>query len=403
MPKRMKPFDIQRKCYNMASVDGRHAEITMYGDVVESRPVDWWTGKEIEGNFIVQDEFLKDLETVNGCDSLTIRINSYGGDAVVGMVIHNRLRELSRGGMKLTAIVDAVAMSAASVIMAACDTVQINPTGLVMIHRAAAFLYGWYNADDLQEQHDAMVAYDDALAEAYVRKTGMSKEEIIGMMGETTYLTGTEAVEKGFADELIEDAEPLRLAASADGTYIFAGGRSIHLAPGMFAPDFIPTIEGEPPAGNKADPEAPAPVDANKTPVDPGNHHKEVNSMNLEQLRAEHPELVQEITDAATSAERERIQAIDEIAGCFAADMIADAKYANHCTAAELAYRAAQAQAKSGNAFLTALNEDNKASAVNGVPAATGDVVDVDPNSPEAMKAAGKQAALAYVQGEKKQ
>ena len=125
--------------------------------------------------------------------------------------------------------------------------------------------------------------------------------------------------------------------------------------------------------------------------------------MTLEQLRAEHPELVQEITDAATTAERERIQAIDEIAGCFAADLIVDAKYANPCSAAELAYRAAQAQAKSGNAFLAALTEDNKDSAVNAVPAATGDVVDVDPNSPEAMKAAGKQAALAFVQGEKKQ
>lgn len=401
MPKQMKPFDIQRKCYNMASVDGRHAEITMYGEVVERRPVDWWTGKEIEGNFIVQSEFLEDLEAVKNCDSLTIRINSYGGDAVVGMMIHNRLRDLSRGGMKLTAVVDAVAMSAASVIMAACDIVQINPTGLVMIHRAAAFQYGWYNADDLQEEHDAMVAYDDALAEAYVRKTGISKDEIIGMMADTTYLTGAEAVEKGFADELIEDAEPLRLAASADGTYIFAGDRKIHLAPGFFAPDFIPTAEKE--RENKADPEAeePAPVDANKTPVDPGNHHKEVNSMNLEQLRAEYPELVQEITDAATSAERERIQAIDEIAGCFAADMIADAKYANPCTAAELAYRAAQAQAKSGNAFLAAMTADNKASAANDVPAADSGEADVDLNSPEALRAAGKQAAQNHLAGRK--
>lgn len=401
MPKQMKPFDIQRKCYNMASLDGRHAEITMYGDVVERRPVDWLTGKEIEGNFIIQSEFLEDLEAVKNCDSLTIRINSYGGDAVVGMMIHNRLRDLSRGGMKLTAVVDAVAMSAASVIMAACDIVQINPTGLVMIHRAATLLWGWYNADEMRENYDALTSYDEALASAYERKTGLSQQEILGMMAETTYMTGREAVERGFADELIEDAEPLNLAASADGTTIFAGGRTIHLAPGMFAPDFIPTIE---PTENKADPEAndPAPVDANKSPADPGNHEEE-KPMTLEQLRAENPELVQEITDAATAAERERIQAIDEIAGCFAPGLIQAAKYADPCSAAELAYRAAKAQAKEGTAFLNALVSDNEASEVNGVPAATGDVVDVDPNSPEAMKAAGKQAALAYVQGEKKQ
>ena len=123
--------------------------------------------------------------------------------------------------------------------------------------------------------------------------------------------------------------------------------------------------------------------------------------MTLEQLRAENPELVQEITDAATNAERERLRAIDEIAGCFAPGLIEDAKYNDPCSAADLAYRAAKAQAKEGTAFLNALVEDNEASKANGVPAATGDVVDVDPNSPEAMKAAGRQAALAYVQGAK--
>ena len=398
-----KSIDIRKPCYAMASRDGNRAEIIMYGDVVEKRPVDWWTDRPIEGNFIIGDEFLKDLDEIKGCSELTIRLNSYGGDAVVGMMIHNRLRELARDGMKLTCIVDAVAMSAASVIMAACDTVRINPTGLVMIHRAATLYFGWYNADELRQGCDALESYDEALAAAYVRKTGISQDELLGMMAETTYLTGTEAVEKGFADELIEDAEPLRLAASADGTRIFAGGRTIHLAPGMFAPDFIPTApEGAETTAEPAQAAGPA-VDANTNPADPGNHHEEVESMNLEQLRAEYPELAQELTDAATNAERERIQAIDEIAGCFAADMIADAKYVNPCTAAELAYRAAQAQAKSGNVFLTAMDADNKASAVNEVPAATGDVVDVDPNSPEAMKAAGKQAALAYAQGEKKQ
>ncbi|MBO4676839.1 MAG: Clp protease ClpP, partial [Oscillospiraceae bacterium] len=214
----MKPFDIKRPCYAMASKNGTDAEITLYGDVVERRPVDWWTGKEIEGSFIIQDEFLEDLKAVAGCKRVTIRLNSYGGDAVVGMLIHNRLREMARGGTALTCVVDAVAMSAASVIMSACDTVQVNATGLVMIHKAAAFQFGWYNADDLGEEKAALDQYDSAIAAAYARKTGMAQEELLTMMGETTYLTGKDAVELGFADELLEDAEPLKLAASADGT-----------------------------------------------------------------------------------------------------------------------------------------------------------------------------------------
>lgn len=387
MPKKI---DIVRKCYDLASVDGRHAEITMYGEVVEKRPVDWWTGKPIEGNFIIGDEFLKDLETIKNCRTLTIRINSYGGDAVVGMMIHNRLRDLARGGMKLTAIVDAVAMSAASVIMAACDTVRINPTGLIMIHRAAAFQFGFYNADDLQQEHDAMVSYDEALANAYVRKTGLSQEEVIGMMAETTYMTGREAVERGFADELIEDAEPLQLAASADGTRIFANGKTIHLAPGMFAPDFIPTADAEP----KAEP-AESAVEANTPPVDSGNLTKEETAMDLEQLREQHPDLVQQIEAAAVNAERDRLRAIDEIAGIYSDEMVQAAKYGDPCTAETLAYRAAMAQVKRGGDIVAALEKD--AEAVNAVNPAPAPVVTAEPSEADVQAAAGKEAAKAFL------
>ena len=387
MPKKI---EIVRKCYNLASVDGRHAEITMYGNVVETWPVDWWTGEKLEGNWIAGDEFLKDLDAIKNCRTLTIRINSYGGDAVVGMMIHNRLRELARGGMKLTAIVDAVAMSAASVIMAACDTVRINPTGLIMIHRAAAFQFGFYNADDLQQEHDAMVSYDEALANAYVRKTGLSQEEVIGMMAETTYMTGREAVERGFADELIEDAEPLQLAASADGTRIFANGKTIHLAPGMFAPDFIPTADAEP----KAEPAEPA-VEANTPPVDSGNLTKEETAMDLEQLREQHPDLVQQIEAAAVNTERDRLRAIDEIAGIYSDEMVQAAKYGDPCTAETLAYRAAKAQAKRGGDIVAALEKD--AEAVNAVNPAPAPVVTAEPSEADVQAAAGKEAAKAFL------
>lgn len=86
-------IDIKKSVYALASVDGENATLTMYGDIYEKRPVDWWTGEPIEGNFILLDEFLDDLEEIRRCKSLTIRMNSYGGDANVANVIHNRLRE----------------------------------------------------------------------------------------------------------------------------------------------------------------------------------------------------------------------------------------------------------------------------------------------------------------------
>lgn len=399
----MPKIDIRRQCYAMASKDGDSAEITMYGDVVEHVPTDWWTGKKLDGNYIVQDEFIKDLDTLKSCRSITIRINSYGGDAVVGMTIHNRLRELARSGIQLTAIVDGVAMSAASVIMAACDTVKVNETSLVMIHRCSSLLWGYYNADELAEQVEPMRAYDRALASAYTRKTGIDEDEILKMMSDTTYLTGKEAVEKGFADELIQDAVPVKLAANANGTALIVNGKTFRLPAGMFAPDFIPTASPEEEAAakqvNPVEASAPAVETHINQPENSGNEGG--NPMTLEELRAQQPELVQQIEASAAQTavqnERARLQGIDEVAALMPAELVAEAKYgATACSAETLALRAAKAAAKAGNSFLSNLEEDSTNSGTADVTAAAPAPVDDGADKPEDLYAAGKQAAQAY-------
>jgi ATP-dependent protease ClpP protease subunit len=236
-------IDIKKSVYALASVDGENATLTMYGDIYEKRPVDWWTDEPIEGDFILLDEFLDDLEEIRRCKSLTIRMNSYGGDANVANVIHNRLRELARDGMETVCIVDGVAMSGGSLIMCACDRVEVNPSSLIMIHNAWGFFYGGYNAAELLELAAQLDAFDKMQASIYERKTGLSQEQILGMMAETTYMTGAEAVEKGFADALLEDAETLAIAASQDGRSLYIGSRTFHLAPGMTAPAALKKIE----------------------------------------------------------------------------------------------------------------------------------------------------------------
>lgn len=245
-----KTIDIKKSVYALAVRDGAEAELTLYGDIVESRPVDWWTGEPVEGNFIILDEFLEDLKLIEGARQLTIRMNSYGGDAIVADVIHNRLREMQRGGTEITCIVDGVAMSGGSLIMCACDTVEVNPSSLIMIHNAWQYMFGGYNVEDLMKAAEALDAADRMQASIYQRKTGLPEAEIRAMMAETTYMTGTEAVEKGFADKLIDDAEPLRIAASADRQTIFVGKRTLHLAPGMTAPAAMETVEPLEPLDN---------------------------------------------------------------------------------------------------------------------------------------------------------
>lgn len=394
----MKGFEIKRNFYAMSSQDGVSAEIQMYGDVVETWPTDWWTGERLEGSYIAQDEFLRDLKAVEDCHDVTIRLNSYGGDAVVGILIHNRLRELAAKGVKLTCIVDGVAMSAGSVIMCACDTVRVNPSSLVMIHKGWVFLYGGYNADDLRKNAESMDSYDKAMVSVYKRKSGLSETVISHMMSDETYMTGKEAVEKGFADELIEDAEPLSLAASADGRCLFVQGRKMHLCPGMMLPESIPTITSE----------AQASVAIENPPVVTGANEGGMNSMTMEELRAKYPESVAQIEaearaavniDAAVAnavqAEERRLQEIDAVAALFPDELVQEAKYGEKkCSAQELAYRAAQKAAAQGKAFLANMSADAAGSGAQSVPAAPGKADET--GGAENIEAAARAAVSAF-------
>ena len=44
-PFKVKGVHIQRKAYAMEMNDPENAEITMYGEVVESHPTHWYTGE----------------------------------------------------------------------------------------------------------------------------------------------------------------------------------------------------------------------------------------------------------------------------------------------------------------------------------------------------------------------
>ena len=62
IPSRKKPavtpaVSIKNNVYSMASSDGVSAEITLYGDIYEQTPTDWY-GNPIEGQFISLEEFL---------------------------------------------------------------------------------------------------------------------------------------------------------------------------------------------------------------------------------------------------------------------------------------------------------------------------------------------------------
>ena len=403
MNKKNKTFSLDRPCYTLAVVDGRKAELTMYGEIVESQPTDWW-GDPIDGQFIILSEFLKDLDEIKGCKELTIHINSVGGDTYASISIHNRLRELANNGMDITCVVDGVAMSGGSLIMCAADTIRVNPSSIVMIHDC--WTYVWSSADSsaLRKLADSLDVINESQAEIYVRKTGKDVEEIRKLMSATTYLTGRKAVENGFADELIEDAEDADIEVSADHKTLYAFGRKMRVAAMGQLPEgiktHIDTIETDPETDGgdiKNQPEASGKIGGSEP-------------MTFEEFRMENPEAAEAALaeaqasvshEEAIRAERQRIADIDDIASLYDAETVRAAKYGNPCTAQEMAFRAAVEMAKQGRTIMSNLESDVNDSGAQNVGAAPGGNDGNDaPSTAESMKAAGK-AMAAKLRGEK--
>lgn len=136
------------------------------------------------------------LSKLNGTEDVDVYINSGGGDVIAASEIYEALRQYK--GKVLIHVVG-LAASAASVIMCAREC-EISPTSLVMIHNVAAGTYGDKNA--MEHTAGVLSAADEAVCVAYQIKTGKSKDELLGMMNEETWLPAQKAVELGFCDRV---------------------------------------------------------------------------------------------------------------------------------------------------------------------------------------------------------
>ena len=76
---------------------------------------------------------------------------------------------------------------------------------MLMIHKGWTWARG--NADELRKVANMLEKIDAAADETYMKKFNGTKEELIALIGNETYLTAEEALEKGFYDEVIETPE----------------------------------------------------------------------------------------------------------------------------------------------------------------------------------------------------
>ncbi|PNK64454.1 MULTISPECIES: head maturation protease, ClpP-related [Pantoea] len=154
-------------------------------------------GADWYGDGVTASRIAAALRSIGGAD-VTVNINSPGGDMFEGLAIYNLLREYEG---KVTVKVLGLAASAASIIAMAGDEVQIGRGAFLMIHNC--WVYAMGNRHDLQQIAADMVPFDKAMNDIYGARTGLDAATIDAMMNAETYIGGSDAVEKGFADRLL--------------------------------------------------------------------------------------------------------------------------------------------------------------------------------------------------------
>lgn len=141
--------------------------------------------------------FKSDLDSGKG--PITVWINSPGGDVWAAAQIYNML--LSYSG-KVTVKIDGLAASAASVIAMAGDEVLVSPVSMLMIHNPSTMAMG--DKDDLAQAISMLDSVKDSILNAYVKKTGLSKNKLSKLMDDETWMDASKAVELHFADRVME-------------------------------------------------------------------------------------------------------------------------------------------------------------------------------------------------------
>ncbi len=170
-------------------------ELMIYGDIGDT----WW-GESVTAQSVAQQ--LNELD--EAVATINVRINSYGGSVADGLAIYNALK---RHKAAKAVTIDGVAMSSASLIAMAGDTVSMPATSILMIH--APWGGCWGNAKEMRQYADVLDKFSDSMADAYVKKSGKGRDDILALLkdGEDHYYTGDEAVAEGFADAVSSDEE----------------------------------------------------------------------------------------------------------------------------------------------------------------------------------------------------
>jgi ATP-dependent Clp protease protease subunit len=164
-------------------------------------------------NLSALKKFLDSLES--DVTDIHVAINSGGGSVVEGWAIYDKLKT---SGKKITTIGEGMVGSIATIIFMAGDVRKLHENSRFFIHNPY-----WQpdsptpmEADDLISLGESLQAEQKKILDFYSKQTGTGIEQLEPLMQKATDLTSTQAVEMGFANEIITTSvnyKPYKLVA----------------------------------------------------------------------------------------------------------------------------------------------------------------------------------------------
>lgn len=166
-------------------------ELYLYGQIAEEP----WRENDKSAK-----EFADDLAACGG-KNITLRINSPGGDIFAAQAIYNVLKAYPG---KVTAHIDGICASAATVVACGAGKVVMPKNALYMIHNPMACVFDMLDAEALRKMADTLAKVKETVVNVYKDRVGdkMSADEIIRFMDEETWMSAEEALGKGLIEEI---------------------------------------------------------------------------------------------------------------------------------------------------------------------------------------------------------
>ena len=317
MPKQLKFWNV------MKNDEEKSAELILYGSI----------GSDEYWDDISDKAFKQDIENLGDVENITLHINSPGGSVFSAVAIANTLKNHKA---KITANIDGLAASAATIITSACDTVKMPKNALFMVHNPITFAYG--NNQDMQKTLEMLNKVKNSIIETYLNKAKTDKETLSELMDNETWMSAEEAKEYGFVDEILNESVEKEVIENKliINNMAFDISRFKNFKEKKNQDPRIINIS----VNSTGSPEEIA--DKFRDILNSTENQKnEGGNMTLEELKNKFPELYNQIfnegKEAGITKERERIREIDNLDVSNYSELIENAKYNEPVEASVLA------------------------------------------------------------------